>query len=194
MGLGKTVQAIAVAACYREEWPVLILVPTSLRGAWEQALVKWLGLEASDAGARRARSPRASRRATVAAVGSGAEAKKIDGATFVIVPYSLVGKMAGALTQKRFQVVVCDESHFLKDSKAQRTKAVVPLLKNAKRALCLTGTPALSRPVEIFSQAEALRPMVFTKFGEFAARYCAGSRFGWQGSSNAEECTRCCRG
>ena len=187
MGLGKTVQAIAVAACYREEWPVLILVPTSLRGAWEQALVKWLGLEASDAGSAGARASRASRRATVAAVGSGAEAKKIDGATFVIVPYSLVGKMAGALTQKRFQVVVCDESHFLKDSKAQRTKAVVPLLKNAKRALCLTGTPALSRPVEIFSQAEALRPMVFTKFGEFAARYCAGSRFGWQGSSNAEE-------
>ena len=187
MGLGKTVQAIAVAACYREEWPVLILVPTSLRGAWEQALVKWLGLEASDAGSAGAKASRASRRATVAAVGSGAEAKKIDGATFVIVPYSLVGKMAGALTQKRFQVVVCDESHFLKDSKAQRTKAVVPLLKNAKRALCLTGTPALSRPVEIFSQAEALRPMVFTKFGEFAARYCAGSRFGWQGSSNAEE-------
>jgi len=189
MGLGKTVQAIAVAACYREEWPVLILVPTSLRGAWEQALVKWLGLEASDAksAGAKASASRASRRATVAAVGSGAEARKIDGATFVIVPYSLVGKMAGALAQKRFQVVVCDESHFLKDSKAQRTKAVVPLLKNAKRALCLTGTPALSRPVEIFSQAEALRPMVFTKFGEFAARYCAGSRFGWQGSSNAEE-------
>ena len=189
MGLGKTVQAIAVAACYREEWPVLILVPTSLRGAWEQALVKWLGLEASDAksAGAKASASRASRRATVAAVGSGAEARKIDGATFVIVPYSLVGKMAGALAQKRFQVVVCDESHFLKDSKAQRTKAVIPLLKNAKRALCLTGTPALSRPVEIFSQAEALRPMVFTKFGEFAARYCAGSRFGWQGSSNAEE-------
>ena len=188
MGLGKTVQAIAVAACYREEWPVLVLVPTSLRGAWEQALVKWLKLEASPAGGKKeARASRASRRATVAAVGSGAEARKIDGATFAIVPYSLVGKMAKGLAQKRFQVVVCDESHFLKDSKAQRTKAVVPLLKHAKRALCLTGTPALSRPVEIFSQAEALRPMVFTSFGEFAARYCAGSRFGWQGSSNAEE-------
>ena len=193
MGLGKTVQAIAVAACYREEWPVLILAPTSLRGAWEQALVKWLGLEASQTGPGpadgkiKASAARPSRLPTVATVGSGAEARKIDGATFCVVPYSLVGKMAGALARKRFQVVVCDESHFLKDSKAQRTKAVVPLLKNAKRALCLTGTPALSRPVEIFSQAEALRPMVFTSFGEFAARYCAGSRFGWQGSSNAEE-------
>ena len=199
MGLGKTVQAIAVAACYREEWPVLILVPTSLRGAWEQALVKWLGLEplggaGHGAGRGKKESASAARlskmrksRFTVAAVGSGAESRKIDGATFAIVPYSLVGKMATTLLSKRFQVVVCDESHFLKDSKAQRTKAVVPLLKHARRALCLTGTPALSRPVEIFSQAEALRPMVFTKFGEFAARYCSGSRFGWQGSSNAEE-------
>ena len=199
MGLGKTVQAIAVAACYREEWPVLILVPTSLRGAWEQALVKWLGLEplggaGHGAGGGKKESASAARlskmrksRFTVAAVGSGAESRKMDGATFAIVPYSLVGKMATTLLSKRFQVVVCDESHFLKDSKAQRTKAVVPLLKHARRALCLTGTPALSRPVEIFSQAEALRPMVFTKFGEFAARYCSGSRFGWQGSSNAEE-------
>ena len=62
MGLGKTVQAIAVAACYREEWPVLILVPTSLRGAWEQALVKWLGLEASDAGSAGARASRVAAR------------------------------------------------------------------------------------------------------------------------------------
>ena len=201
MGLGKTVQAIAIAACYREEWPVLILVPTSLRGAWEQALVKWLGLEPSGSGhglgggkkeaaesrARLSKSKKNSQKLTVAAVGSGAESRKIDGATFAIVPYSLVGKLAPTLLSKRFQVVVCDESHFLKDSKAQRTKAVVPLLKGARRALCLTGTPALSRPVEIFSQAEALRPMVFTKFGEFATRYCAGSRFGWQGSSNGEE-------
>lgn len=30
---GKTVQAIAVAAAYRDEWPLLIIAPSSLRGA-----------------------------------------------------------------------------------------------------------------------------------------------------------------
>lgn len=33
MGLGKTVQAIALASAYRDEWPVLIIAPSSLRGA-----------------------------------------------------------------------------------------------------------------------------------------------------------------
>ena len=191
MGLGKTVQAIACASVYKQEWPCLILVPTSLRGAWEQALVKWLGDEVMGNelfGNGKGKSPNSN---AILSIGSGAEGKKLltygSGLKFCIVPYSLVTKIQQTLIQKRFQVVICDESHFLKDGKAQRTKAVVPLLKNAKRALCLTGTPALSRPVEIFSQAEALRPAVFTKFNEFAQRYCAGSRFGWQGSTNAEE-------
>lgn len=29
---GKTVQAIAVAAAYRDEWPLLVIAPSSLRG------------------------------------------------------------------------------------------------------------------------------------------------------------------
>ncbi|CAI7762567.1 unnamed protein product, partial [Closterium sp. NIES-53] len=34
MGLGKTVQAIGLAACYRDEWPVLVIAPSSLRLHW----------------------------------------------------------------------------------------------------------------------------------------------------------------
>lgn len=169
--LGKTIQALALIACYEEDWPVLILVPTSLRDAWETALRRWLGVRPQH----------------IAAVGSGGEAHKINAATFAVVPYSLVGKMADRLVKRNYQVVVCDESHFLKDGKSQRSRAVVPLLKAAKRAICLTGTPALSRPVELFSQIEALRPNVFTSFNEFAKRYCDGSRFGWTGCTNADE-------
>lgn len=32
MGLGKTVQAIGIMACYRDEWPCVIITPSSLRG------------------------------------------------------------------------------------------------------------------------------------------------------------------
>ncbi|MEW5314170.1 MAG: hypothetical protein WDW38_005685 [Sanguina aurantia] len=31
MGVGKTVQAMALASCYMEEWPLLVIVPASLR-------------------------------------------------------------------------------------------------------------------------------------------------------------------
>jgi SWI/SNF-related matrix-associated actin-dependent regulator 1 of chromatin subfamily A len=34
MGLGKTLQAIAVVSCLETEWPVLIVVPSSLRLQW----------------------------------------------------------------------------------------------------------------------------------------------------------------
>lgn len=36
MGLGKTIQAICVAAFYRKEWPLLVVVPSSVRFTWEQ--------------------------------------------------------------------------------------------------------------------------------------------------------------
>ncbi|GAX84585.1 hypothetical protein CEUSTIGMA_g12006.t1 [Chlamydomonas eustigma] len=42
MGVGKTVQGIALATCYQEEWPLLIIVPASLRLMWAEEIEKWL--------------------------------------------------------------------------------------------------------------------------------------------------------
>ena len=42
MGLGKTVQGLATAAYYRDEWPLLIVCPSSLRVAWSQAIERFL--------------------------------------------------------------------------------------------------------------------------------------------------------
>ena len=36
MGLGKTIQAICLACYYRREWPLLIVVPSSVRFDWAQ--------------------------------------------------------------------------------------------------------------------------------------------------------------
>lgn len=54
-----------------------------------------------------------------------------------------------ALNRQRFAVVVVDESHYLKSRNAARTKILVPLIQSAKRAILLTGTPALGRPEEV---------------------------------------------
>lgn len=54
----------------------------------------------------------------------------------------------------------------------------------------LTGTPALSRPVELFTQIEIL-DQNFANYVEFTARYCGAykSKFGWvaTGATNLEE-------
>ena len=43
MGVGKTVQALAAVAAYREEWPALVVCPASLRLAWAEEAERWLG-------------------------------------------------------------------------------------------------------------------------------------------------------
>lgn len=54
-----------------------------------------------------------------------------------------------ALHERDFGVIIVDESHFLKNPKAVRTKTLIPLLTKAKRVLMLSGTPALARPAEV---------------------------------------------
>ena len=36
MGLGKTLQAIAVMSYYREDWPLLVVCPSSVKGVWAE--------------------------------------------------------------------------------------------------------------------------------------------------------------
>ena len=43
MGVGKTIQAIALCSLYKENWPALIICPPSLKFNWRAELVKWLG-------------------------------------------------------------------------------------------------------------------------------------------------------
>ena len=55
----------------------------------------------------------------------------------------------------------------------------------------LSGTPALSRPCELFTQCQALFPKTFKQFSLFAQRYCDLKKtvWGWDssGSTNPDE-------
>lgn len=41
-----------------------------------------------------------------------------------------------------------------------------------KRVILLSGTPALSRPLELYPLLSIIQPKVFNKFHVFANRYC----------------------
>jgi SWI/SNF-related matrix-associated actin-dependent regulator 1 of chromatin subfamily A len=43
MGLGKTIQSMASMSCYEDEWPLLVLTPSSARYHWEAELLQWMG-------------------------------------------------------------------------------------------------------------------------------------------------------
>ncbi|KAF8796615.1 SWI/SNF-related matrix-associated like protein [Argiope bruennichi] len=79
----------------------------------------------------------------------------------------------------------------LKNPKSARTKAAQEVIKNVKRIIMLSGTPALSRPIELYTQLSALRPREFFSYMEYGMRYCNGKQtpWGWDfnGSSNMGE-------
>ncbi|KAK9812924.1 hypothetical protein WJX72_005876 [[Myrmecia] bisecta] len=180
MGLGKTVQAIAIMSLYREEWPCLIITPSSLREQWADALHQWLGITDEK----------------IRIIYSGKDCElSLRGIHFLILSYNFVGKMKAQLTQLAFKVVVLDESHYIKDQKAQRTKDTIPLVQKARRAVLLTGTPALSRPIELYTQLTALVPKAKLRKADYGERYCGGhnprdqyNKF--QGASNHDELYR----
>lgn len=75
----------------------------------------------------------------------------------VIISYDLVAKYTLALQRQNFQFIIADESHYVKNATAKRSQALLPLMESAKRVLCLSGTPAMSRPYELYAQINALR-------------------------------------
>ncbi|KAL4222277.1 SWI/SNF-related matrix-associated actin-dependent regulator of chromatin subfamily A-like protein 1 [Mactra antiquata] len=173
MGLGKTIQAICLAYYYRNDWPLLVVVPSSVRFDWAQNFQRWVP----------SLDPQC-----INTVVSGKDSCTTG--LINILSYDLMARKANNLKDKRFQVVIMDECHFLKNYKTARCKAALPLLQNAKRVILLSGTPALSRPLELFTQINAVCPYLF-KFHDFGMRYCDGKQMPWgpdySGSSNMEE-------
>ena len=56
----------------------------------------------------------------------------------------------------RFNVLDLDESHYIKNKSAKRTKALMRLARVTPHVFLLSGTPAPNRPVELWSQLCAI--------------------------------------
>jgi SNF2 family DNA or RNA helicase len=90
-----------------------------------------------------------------------------------------------------FKTLICDEAHYLKESGAQRSMAALAISRLVPHCICLTGTPIMNRPKEIWHQTQVVNENVFPKFWDFGQNFCAGhqTRFGWDfnGASNLQE-------
>ncbi|KAL7039600.1 hypothetical protein ACKWTF_000045 [Chironomus riparius] len=172
MGLGKSRQALGIADFYRDDWPLLIVTNASTRQFWANEVENLLSrLSSNDIRIFQ---------------GTG---DCYDGAKVVICSYNNLQTHGENLTQ--FGVIIFDESHNLKNEKAKQTVNAELVSKSALRIIMLSGTPALSRPVELFSQLKILDIKNVLNYYHFTARYCNGrqSNFGWDvsGCSNLEE-------
>ncbi|KAI6189645.1 putative SMARCAL1-like protein [Aphelenchoides bicaudatus] len=153
MGLGKSLQALAIARAYSDEWPLLIVCPSSVKYSWKQQIEQFLPNVAS---------------ITVIEKGTDRLPTERTSNTVIIMSYDLMVNKKKDLLAANIYVVIFDESHLLKDKKTRRTQVAV----RAQRRILLSGTPALSRPVELFTQIKLVNPNIFTNWLKFAERYC----------------------
>ncbi|KAI8149301.1 P-loop containing nucleoside triphosphate hydrolase protein [Fennellomyces sp. T-0311] len=202
MGLGKTIQAIAIAVAYSDEWPVLVVCPSSLRLTWKGEIIRWLGLEKHEIqvitkGTDMDDLAQRSNNTTLNIINddSGRKRRKLRAEArdvkFWITSYDLATRGVDCIEKANFNFIICDESHYIKAMNTKRTKALAPVLKKSKHTLLLSGTPAFSRPSELFTQVSALRSDIFPNYHSFGARYCSSSygAYGkvYQGAQNLVE-------
>lgn len=155
MGLGKTVQAIAVAHFYRETWPLLIVCPMSLMENWVKEINRFCHIPFSRMG-----------------MVNGKRSAVNEVHDVVVVSYSSLSCLGSDV----YRMVIFDESHYIKGADTKRTKIALELARKADHVVLLSGTPALSRPIELFTQMLALvtASRHLPSHAQYAARYCNG--------------------
>ena len=141
-GLGKTVQSLVVANMTRPD-RIVIGCPTALVQNWACECERWLvdprSITILD-GARRAVTDRG----------------------VLIVPYSRAHSFVDHINAgPQVDLMILDESHFLKDPSARRTSpwfGKTGLAYRARRVIAASGTPVPNNPLELHGAMQALAP------------------------------------
>lgn len=172
MGLGKTCQSLAWLQLHSEKRPVIIVVPASLKLNWEREIKMWMNPIPN------------------IQILFGTKPNQIIG-DIIIINYDILPAWLEKLQEIKASVLILDEIHYLKNSKAKRTKAGKALGKNIPHILGLSGTPIVNRPIEAFNALKLIDDTVVPSFWKYAQRYCGARHngFGWDfsGASHTEE-------
>ena len=142
-GLGKTVQALAAIEA-EEAFPTVVVCPASMKLVWEREANHWLPDR------------------TVAVLGGRTDeawTEEAAAAEIVVLNYDILDWHAGRLAELEPRALILDESHYVKNARAARTKAALELagrLPDDALRLALTGTPILNRAEELVSQLRVL--------------------------------------
>lgn len=182
VGVGKTAQAL-VAAQFIGARKILVICTASIKYDWKSRAVSW-GFMPHEVFVVGSREP---------------WPEDTGGRIMLIVNYDLAYRreVARILVRSQYDLLICDESHYLKSHTAKRTKAVFGAggyLSRSSRCWLLTGTPVLNRPEELYTTLRALcieRIEPYSDYITFTQRYCGGKdgTWGWdaRGATNQEE-------
>jgi SWI/SNF-related matrix-associated actin-dependent regulator 1 of chromatin subfamily A len=179
MGLGKTTSTI-IAGLETGAKKILIICPATLKINWKREIENY------------------SDRSIFISEGKQFSTEH----DFVIVNYDIMKnfhdpkkKDESLILMSKFDLVIIDEAHYIKNAQAQRTKLINDITKSVDRLWLLTGTPMTSRPIDYFNLLSLIDSPVAKNWMAYVIRYCAGFQFKvgprkiWnvQGASNLEE-------
>jgi SWI/SNF-related matrix-associated actin-dependent regulator of chromatin subfamily A-like protein 1 len=158
MGLGKTIQAIALINSYATRPNILVICPALVRGVWVDELKQWLY------------NPY-----TIIRAESGyLPLVRVPSITIISYDATISPKVMRYIMAKTYGLVICDESHYLKNHSAKRTQAVLAGGIKATQWLFMSGTPITNSPLDIWPILAAACPKAlgeYQNFGDFANRY-----------------------
>jgi SWI/SNF-related matrix-associated actin-dependent regulator 1 of chromatin subfamily A len=162
MGLGKTIETIAYLQLHKEKWPVLIVVPATVKLNWKREIKKWM-------------FP-----IPTIQILSGETPYKIK-ANFCLINYDILTHWEKVIKDYPFNMIVADEAQYLKNSSAKRTKTFKRIKKGISTFMALTGTPIENHPAELYNTINMIDPTLFPVAWDFYWSFCdpKNNGYGW---------------
>jgi SWI/SNF-related matrix-associated actin-dependent regulator of chromatin subfamily A-like protein 1 len=174
-GLGKTCQSLFIADHFRQNGPIVVVCPASVKYQWEIEVHKTLGYQTW--------------------VLNGLKPPKkmpLYIPPVIVLNWDILrGDWTDRLIELHPLVVIGDECPAIKSFKAQRTRAFQHLCRKVPHVILLSGAPIENGPIEFFPALNLLRPDHFKSFRSFCFRYSIPRVTPWgmkfEGSANEGE-------
>lgn len=172
MGLGKTGQAI-LTMNMRKDVEVLIVCPSIVKYNWLKEARKWMIGEITAYIYESKKIRYYTKRMT-----------NHNKKTIIhIINYDILEKFRERLLGTPYNFIVCDESHYIKNAEAKRTKIAQELARKALWKIFITGTPIYNKPKDLYVALNLIDPNTFGNFFNFASRYCGAKKMNMGGKS-----------
>lgn len=165
MGLGKTVQSIGWA---RNKFPVLVICPSSVKENWSREILKFLPKSMVGVVDGQVITYYANNHKPLIQKANDL----MSCPEWLVINYDMIGEWLAWLVDQSFNSVIVDEAHYIKNSKANRTINCLLLSECIENRLCVTGTPLLNRPIELFTLLQFIGKVKKKDLYWWRKRYC----------------------
>ena len=184
--LGKSLTALSYCMQHPEYKRILIGCPSNVKYVWEREINKWLHED------------------SVILSGKTSSSLMMINVRFFVINYDILYDWKEVLKEKKFDVMIMDESHYLCNTKmynaklkakvpVKRTQAFMELCKLIPHKILLSGTAIKSCPVQFWTSLNAVAPKEFPSQNKYKQHFCDpkwnyfAHEYDYTGLSNAEE-------